>query len=73
MPRKVRELRADLRKGGFKLSRTRGSHTTWEHPDVADSITVSGGDSDDAKPYQEKQVREALKKVETAKQKKKDA
>jgi len=70
MPRKVRELRGDLRKAGYALERTRGSHSTWEHPDVPESVTVSGGDGDDAKPYQERQVREAIKKAKDAKRKK---
>jgi len=71
MPRKVRELRGDLQKAGYSLKRTRGSHTTWEHPDVPDAVTVSGGDGDDAKPYQERQVSEAIAKAKKAKQKKK--
>lgn len=62
MPRKVRELRADLNKAGFSLHRTRGSHTTWKHPKVPTSVIVSGNDGDDAKPYQEKLVREAIEK-----------
>lgn len=61
MPRKVRQLEAELRKAGFVLdtSRGKGSHGWWVHPTgaVAD---VSGHAGDDAHYYQEKEVREAI-------------
>lgn len=66
MPRSIRQLKADLRKAGFRelTKRGAGSHSWWEHPDVPDAmVNLSGQDGDDAKPYQEKQVREALAKV----------
>ena len=65
MPRKIRELKAELRKGGFVLlpDRGKGSHTVWEHPFIPDEITLSGQDGEDVKYYQEKQVREALAKA----------
>lgn len=69
MPRKIRQLRSDLRSAGFVLNRKRGkgSHTVWEHPDVgAALVTVSGQDGADAKPYQEKDVREAIELVQRA-------
>ena len=38
-----------------------GSHETWSHPEAPDlRLTVSGNDGDDAKPYQERQLREQL-------------
>ena len=63
MPRKVRELRADLRRAGFTMQpgRGKGSHTFWEHPLLpGHEVTLSGHDGDDARPYQEKEVRDAL-------------
>ena len=65
MPRKIRQLKSDLRKAGFVLTdRGKGSHEVWEHPEVASaSVTLSGRDGADAKPYQERDVREALTKV----------
>ena len=61
MPRKIREIRADLRRQGFSILRQEGSHQTWWHPDAPDlRLTVSGNDGDDAKPYQERQLREKL-------------
>lgn len=63
MPRKIRQLKADLRKAGFSERPGKGSHTNWAHPLVPGGVTISGHDGDDAKPYQEQAVREALQKV----------
>ncbi len=63
MPRKVRELRADLQRAGFReeARRGKGSHTWWQHPDLPEfPVNLAGQDGDDAKPYQEKDVRQAL-------------
>ena len=57
MPRKIRQLKADLRRAGFAMRPGKGSHTVWEHPLVPDDLTLAGHDGDDAKPYQEKDVR----------------
>ena len=63
MPRKIRELRAQLRKAGMILDRTKGDHGTWVHPRLPNSVTISGNDGDDAKHYQEKLVRDALAQI----------
>jgi predicted RNA binding protein YcfA (HicA-like mRNA interferase family) len=64
MPRKLRELRSDLRRSGFVIDRRTGSHETWKHPTVPSvSVTLAGGDGADARPYQEDQVKEALRTV----------
>lgn len=62
MPRKIRQLKSDLRKAGFLLipKRGKGSHTLWVHPKTNTSVTVSGGDGADAQYYQESDVREAI-------------
>ena len=62
MPRKIRQLRSDLRKAGFSLvpKRGKGSHTVWVHPETRTSVTVSGSDGDDAQFYQVRDVREAI-------------
>ncbi len=63
MPRKVRELRADLQRAGFReeARRGKGSHTWWQHPDLPEfPVNLAGQDGEDAKPYQEKDVRQAL-------------
>ncbi len=56
MPRKIRQLIADLRKAGFINIRRKGGHKTYEHP-KGPMIVISGNLGDDAKPYQEKQVK----------------
>jgi len=63
MPRKIRELKADLRRAGFVMRPGKGSHTVWEHPAIARGVPISGRDSDDAHDYQEKDVRAALARV----------
>jgi predicted RNA binding protein YcfA (HicA-like mRNA interferase family) len=69
MPRKVRDLRADLRADGYVLLKTRGkgSHERWKHPFVAEVLTLAGKDGDDAQPYQERDVRQALWRAREAK------
>jgi predicted RNA binding protein YcfA (HicA-like mRNA interferase family) len=63
MPRKLRELKADLRRAGFAVRSGTGSHTVWKHPLGRQRVTLSGGDSDDAQGYQERQVQAALDEV----------
>ena len=60
MPRKIRELIADLRKAGFELDRQKGSHRQYKHHAFQGVITLSGGEGDDAKSYQERQIRKAI-------------
>ncbi|MGL5018160.1 MAG: type II toxin-antitoxin system HicA family toxin [Luteolibacter sp.] len=60
MPRKVRELIAELRKAGFALDRQKGFHRQFKHPSFQGIITVGGGEGDDAKTYQERQVTKAI-------------
>jgi predicted RNA binding protein YcfA (HicA-like mRNA interferase family) len=49
MPRKIRELIAELRKAGFTLDRQKGPHRQFKHSSFQGIITVSGGEGDDAK------------------------
>ncbi|KKD36945.1 MAG: type II toxin-antitoxin system HicA family toxin [Limnoraphis robusta] len=65
MPKKVRELKQMLQKAGFTLlpKRGKGSHSYWIHPLLSNPIVLSGKDSKDAKPYQEKDVIAALEEV----------
>jgi len=62
MPRKVRQLIADLETAGFLNRGGKGSHRNFTHPKRV-RVTLSGGSSDDAKPYQERDVRRALEAV----------
>ena len=62
MPRKLRQLIADLENAGFVNRGGKGSHRNFTHPQGL-RVTISGGASDDAKHYQERDVRQALKTV----------
>jgi predicted RNA binding protein YcfA (HicA-like mRNA interferase family) len=68
MPRKIGELKADLRRAGFTWRPGKGSHSVWEHDLIPDEVTLSGNDGDDAKSYQEKQVRGVIAKARAARQ-----
>ncbi|MFB6276199.1 MAG: type II toxin-antitoxin system HicA family toxin [Halothece sp.] len=65
MPRKIRELKQDLKQAGFVNipKRGKGSHSYWEHPHYPKPIILSNKDGDDAQPYQEKQVAKAIEAV----------
>ncbi len=64
LPRKIRELKAELRRAGFAVRPGKGSHTVWKHPLGQQRVTLAGGDGDDAQGYQERQVRAALDEVQ---------
>ena len=66
MPRKIRQLQSDLLRAGFVFlkKRGKGDHRRFRHlnrPDIV--VTLDGKDGDDAKHYQELQVREAIEKA----------
>jgi predicted RNA binding protein YcfA (HicA-like mRNA interferase family) len=65
VPRKLRELEADLKRSGFRRSPGKGSHRNYTHPRFPGVVTISGKEGDDAKPYQEKQVAAAIEKAQT--------
>ena len=68
MPRKIRELKAELLRAGFSWRPAKGSHTRWSHPDAPDvRLTLSGHDGDDAQPYEERDLRRVLRKVQEIK------
>jgi predicted RNA binding protein YcfA (HicA-like mRNA interferase family) len=59
MPRKVRELIGDLERAGFINRGGKGPDRNYEHP-RGGRVTLSGQPGDDAKPYQEREVRRAI-------------
>jgi len=63
MPPKIRELKAQLIRGGFVSRSAKGSHTYWRHAIFEVRLSLSGVDGDDAKPYQEREVRRVLAEV----------
>jgi len=62
MPKKIRELMEELLKAGFYVRGGKGSHRRFRHPSGA-HVTLAGNAGDDAKPYQEKNVKQALSEV----------
>ena len=67
MPRKVRELLGDLKAAGFtEVPGGKGSHRKLVHPRYAGSVILSGGLGDDAKPYQERQLKRILEALDEA-------
>jgi predicted RNA binding protein YcfA (HicA-like mRNA interferase family) len=68
MPKKIRELKQKLLQAGFRELPGKGSHTNWIHPLYTGKLTVSGKDGSDAKPYQEKDVQQAIREVEEKQQ-----
>lgn len=64
MPRKIRQLIADLERAGFLVTPGgKGSHRKFQHAKFPGSVVLSGGDGEDAHHYQEKQVRQAIRKA----------
>jgi predicted RNA binding protein YcfA (HicA-like mRNA interferase family) len=65
MPRKIRQLAKDLIDAGFHLipGGGKGSHRKYVHQRFCGVVTLSGNDGDDAKIYQEKQVRKAFEEI----------
>ena len=59
MPRKVRQLIADLETAGFVNRGGKGSHRNYIHPKGM-RVTISGHPGDDALPYQGRQVRRRI-------------
>lgn len=66
MPRKLRELEADLRREGFTREPGKGSHRRWVHPLYPGHVSISGQEGADAKPYQVREVRAAVEVVRKA-------
>ena len=59
MPKKIRVLIKELEKAGFVNRGGKGSHRNFLHPSGI-ILTLSGKLSEDAKPYQEKLVKQKI-------------
>ena len=59
MPRKIRQLIRDLEKAGFVSRGGKGSHRNFIHAN-GQRVTLSGKAGGDAKPYQERKVRDEV-------------
>jgi predicted RNA binding protein YcfA (HicA-like mRNA interferase family) len=64
MPRKVRELVADLERAGFTNRGGKGAHRNFTHPSGG-RVTLSGQPGEDARPYQEREVRQAIEEAQS--------
>ena len=64
MPRKIRELIRDLERAGFINRGGKGSHRNFSHPKVKRTVVIPGKEGDDAKDYQERAVKRAIKESE---------
>ena len=64
MPRKIRELIRDLEVAGFVNRGGKGSHRNYEHTQGV-RITISGKPGDDAKLYQEREVKQKIEEVQS--------
>ena len=64
VPRKLRQLISDLEQAGFLLvSGGKGAHRKFRHPRFSGSLILSGQSGDDAKHYQERMVRNAIRET----------
>jgi len=63
MPRKIRQIIRYLVKAGFVNRGGKGSHRNYKHSAGA-KVTISGKPGDDAKPYQENAVIQAIEESE---------
>ena len=63
MPRKIKQLIADLEKAGFVNRGGKGSHRNFVHSKLTKPVTISGKLNDDAKQYQEKALKSALEEI----------
>ncbi len=69
MPRKIRQLRADLRRAGWDIVRQAGSYQIWRHPLLPGvEVNFAGQDGADAHRYQERDVREAVRQAREARE-----
>jgi len=62
MPRKIRQLIKDLEDAGFVNRGGKGSHRNYLH-EKGVALTISGKLGDDAKPYQEKLIRQKIEEA----------
>ncbi len=63
MPPKIRELIDDLTSAGFANRGGKGSHRNFIHISGV-VLTLSGKSVDDAKPYQEKLVKQKIQETQ---------
>jgi predicted RNA binding protein YcfA (HicA-like mRNA interferase family) len=65
VPPKIRELAGRLEQAGFRFRGGKESHRNYVHEASRVRVTLSGRLGDDAKRYQEREVRRAIEKTRT--------
>ena len=70
MPRKIRELKAQIAHEGFVYLPKRGknSHERLRHPLLRKTLTISGNNRDDMPLYLEKQLAQLLAELKEARE-----
>lgn len=70
MPRKIRELKAQISREGFEFlpKKGKGSHERWRHPLLNKAMTIPGKNGDDVPLYLEKQLIQLLIELNTLKE-----
>ena len=63
MPKKIRELIKNVEDHGFINRGGKRSHRNFLHPSGV-KITISGNPGDDAKHYQEREVKKVIKEAQ---------
>lgn len=66
VPRKKRDIRNAYRAAGFNERQPKGDHTIFTHPLVHENYAVAGNDGHDAYPYDEQNLKRALKAKQDA-------
>ncbi len=64
VPKKIRELIAELEAAGFKNLGGKGSHRKYEHTKSGAKVVVSGKPGADAHAYQERKVAETIRRAD---------
>jgi predicted RNA binding protein YcfA (HicA-like mRNA interferase family) len=67
MPRKLRQLRADLKAAGAYIKTQEGSHQKWTHPQTNAVMILAGKDGKDAQSYQERDLQVFLQAIKEQK------
>jgi predicted RNA binding protein YcfA (HicA-like mRNA interferase family) len=63
VPRKLRELIADLKRAGFVQEPARGSHRKFRHPKGVTAVLSGHNEGADALPYQERHVHQVIEEA----------
>ena len=66
MPRKIRDILADYRKAGFRVTKGgKVDHRKSRHENHPGAVIVDGEEGADCKPYQEKDLQKAQAKLKS--------